>query len=161
MKARTERFAFRALVLAAIAIQAGCLPAAKKPCHVTTLPGMRTGYEIVWTARVDYEVFNNICLHQDPSSLPGIHFEVALIRGTGSVHMGSNLRRELEPRLDGFKLDGWRPSCLGKVYSITLNAQEESCNVDRIIEAIGQYLRERNSSDFVVLSMGLWSAPAL
>lgn len=161
MNTRAARFAVRAPLLAVVAIQTGCLPAAKKPCEVTTMPGMRTGYEIAWTPRIDYAVFNEVCLHQDPRSLPDIHFEIALIHGTGNVHLGSSLHSELQPRLAEFKLDGWHTSCGGKVFSITLNAQQESCHVERIIEVIGQYLRERNSNDFVVLNMGLWSAPAL
>jgi len=86
--------------------------------------------------------------------------KVALIHGTGDAHVGAKLWSELAPRLAEFKIDGWSLSCGGRVYAITINNKRESCRVDRIIEAIGRYLRERDASDFVVLQMGLWAAPA-
>ena len=147
------------LVLSAAASLVSCK--AKEPCTIPTLPQMRSGYEIVWTANEDYDKFARICIHKDPHAYYSpLHFEVALIRGTGNVHVGSKLWSELAPRLTEFKLDGWDLACGGGVYAIMLNAQQESCHVDRVIETIGRYLRERNASDFVVLQMGVWAAPA-
>ena len=146
------------LVFSAAASLVSCIP---KPCTLPTLPGMRSGYEIVWTANEDFDKYARICIRRDPHAyVSPLRFEIALIRGTGDVHVGSKLWSELAPRLAEFKLDDWNLACGGGVYAIMLNAKQESCHVDRIIEIIGRYLRERNASDFVVLQMGVWAAPA-
>jgi hypothetical protein len=86
---------------------------------------------------------------------------VAVLRGTGPLHVGAALRRELDPKLlDRFELDGWGVWC-GRSFSITVNAQKSGCQVDELIEVLGEHLRTRHANDRIVIRMGLWAAPAL
>jgi len=120
-------------------------------------PGPGVGYELEWTARAPRRALDELC-----GDAPlGVRFEVAVLRGSGPNHVGPSLRRELEPRLlERYGLDGWALSC-GNSFTITLNAQRSRCQLNEVVETIGEYLRQRRANDRVVLRMGFWDAPAL
>jgi hypothetical protein len=120
---------------------------------------LRSGYRVEWIAGTPGHVLDELCGSSRGDD--ALRLEVAVLRGTGRTHVGARLRRELEPRLlEQFQLDGWTLAC-GRNFTIILNAQKSSCQVDRVVAVIGDYLRARQANDRVIVMIGLWAAPAL
>jgi hypothetical protein len=148
----------RVAVLLTALLGAGCAQPLQAPCVLRTEPGPRLGYTVEWTPHSSAHVLDELCA--TPRDEGTIRLEAALLRGTGDYHVGAALRRELEPRLERFVLDGWTLSC-GRSFTLILNAKKSSCVVDEVIAVIGDYLRGRRASDRVVVMVGFWDAPAL
>lgn len=148
------------VLVSALLLGAACAPP-NRPCKTSmSSPAHGRGYELEWTARAPHRALDALCGYP-PLDDSLIRFEVAVLRGTGSNHVGAALRRELEPRLlERFELDGWSLSC-GNSFTITLNAQRSGCQLSEVVDVVGEYLRQRHADDRIVILMGLWAAPAL
>ena len=148
----------RHVIFLALSLSVACAPP-KVPCQIViSRPAHGVGWELEWAARAPGRDLDQLC-GDPPLDDVSIRFEVAVLRGTGPNHVGTALRRELEPRLlERFELDGWSLSC-GNSFTFTLNGQ--SCQVNEVIDVVGEYLRQRGANDRVVILMGLWAAPAL
>ena len=147
----------RAAVFIAL-LGAGCAQPAKTPCTLRSEAGPRVGYAVEWTPHRPTYLLDELCA--TPRNDERIRMEAAVLRGTGDHYVGAALRRELEPRLERFVLDGWTLSC-GRSFTLVLNAKKSSCQIDDVIAVIGDYLRRRKASDRVVVMVGFWEAPAL
>jgi len=44
---------------------------------------------------------------------------------------------------------------------VSPNAKRSGCQVNEVVEVVGDYLRQRRANDRVVIQTGLWDAPAL
>ncbi len=149
------------LLLYTSLLQASCTPE-NVPCQAPiSNPGSRSGYVLEWTARAPVTALDVLCGYPANDGAALIRFEIAVVRGTGPNHVGAALRRDLEPRLlKRFGLDGWSLSCRDS-FTVTLDARRSRCQVNDVIEVIGDYLRQRRANDRVVIQMGLAAAPAL
>lgn len=161
-RVRIDDWLRRAFLLVVLFV-AGCARPARSPCWLRSEPGVRDGYLIEWTRRRPTDALDELCgppRGEHPEGATVLHLEAAVLRGTGGVHVGARLRRELEPRLlEHFTLDSWTLSC-GHNFAIVLNAQKSGCQVDQVIEVVGDYLRTRRANDRIIVMMGLWAAPA-
>lgn len=131
-------------------------PPVKSPCPLRSRSGQYPGYRVEWTHKDGPDVHRELC---DPHGTL-IILHSAILRGSGSERVGAALRHELEPRLAAIVPTSWSRGCNGDV-EITLKGKHPECRLDAVIQKLGEYLRERNASDRIILRLPLRGAGAI
>jgi hypothetical protein len=152
-----------------VAMPAGCggapahSPEWKDPCSVVhTKKGSREGYVVEWAcgSENEHERFCPDLDHHHPDLGPYITFDFAVVRGSGSSQLGARVMWGLYGRLQ--ELHSFSriapPQCIGATLTVWVRDSRE---VDRAIEIVGAFLRDRDANDRIFIDLELAAAPAI
>jgi hypothetical protein len=157
-------------IAAAIAPVLGCAdpwsrtPLADRCGLVQSRPGAGDGYVIEWTCRASLRAYLRVCpLPGDAGSEvnPDKLGSWIVLRGTGSTHLGAALAPGIAPLFQPYPtLVQIVPpfGCAGATLAVVVPGDAW---VDDPARQIGQYLRDHDANDRVVVDPLLLGAPAI